>query len=69
MRLPNRISPQANSVLKSMGYEINSPSTIGIAMTIEDLLQRGYTTSEVGNILRPLTPALNEVVDALKGLE
>lgn len=69
MRLPSRISPQANSVLKSLGYEVNSPSSIGIAVTVEDLLQRGYTTSEVVSILRPLTPALNEVVDALKGLE
>lgn len=69
MRLPNRVSSQANAVVRSLGYDSNSAATIGIAVTVEDLLQRGYTTSEVANILRPLTPALNEVVDALKSLE
>ncbi len=64
-----RRSVQANSVIKSLNYDPNSSAVIGLAATIEDLLQRGYTVREVANLLRPLTPALDEVVEALKSLE
>lgn len=69
MRLPDRISSQANAIVKSLGYDPNSFASIGVAVNVETLLQRGYATIEVANILRPLTPALDEVVKTLNDLE
>lgn len=63
-----RVSSRANSVARSVGFDINETfSKINVLQTIDELLNRGYTEEEVANIIRPLKPAYEAILKSLDG--